>query len=578
MPRPRLTSIQTSTQTFLQTSSLTILKFGGSVLTAPAALDAVVQHIYRHIRVGEKVIAVVSAFNGETDRLLQLSHDQVNDPDPGGVAALAETGELYSAARLGLALDRAGVSVHVLHAGAIGLQAEGSLLDATPTNLDTDAVKAALQTASVLVVPGFVGRTASGRTCLLGRGGSDLTAIFLADELQAQRCVLVKDVNGLFDRDPAVDPRHAQRFDTVTCDDALQLDGSIIQHKAVRYATARARTFEVAGLLRGPGTYVGSQHTSFSTDRDDQPPLRVALLGCGTVGDGVRFSLGSLRHVAQLASITTRSADGVDPDLYVAPDDLHPHDYDVLIEATGTHDIMPFLEAALKAGRTVITANKAVLAEHGKSLHSLARRHGGRLLGGASAGGGLPLLEVAAATAVQFEIISVEALLNGSTNFVIDRIAKGDQVDTAIRQAVTDGLCEADPWRDLAGQDAADKLVVLHNTIAEDLKLTVRIPTRQDAEAALVSISDDPGEVRQVARWSRTEEGASADVTFESLPETHLLAAARCEENIAVLHLAEGDPIVIRGRGAGRWPTSLAVIGDLLQTCARVRSALEVLK
>jgi len=470
------------------------------------------------------------------------------------------------------------VSVHVLHAGAIGLQAEGSLLDATPTKLDTDAVHTALQTASVLVVPGFVGRTAAGRTCLLGRGGSDLTAIFLAEELEADRCVLVKDVNGLFDRDPAVDPRHAKRFDTVTCGDALQLDDSIIQHKAVRYANARARTFEVAGLLRGPGTQVGAERTTFSTDRDDQPPLRVALLGCGIVGEGVQFALGSLRHVAHLVSVTTRTADGLDPALYVAPEDLHPHDYDVLIEATGAHDITPFLQAALKAGRTVITANKAVLAKHGKALHALARRHGGRLLGGASTGGGLPLLEVASATALRSEIVAVEALLNGSTNYVMDRIAKGAPVDTAIEQAVADGLCEADPWRDLAGQDAADKLVVLHNTIAEDLKLTVRIPTHQVALAALASVSDDPGEMRQVARWRRTEEGASADVTFESLPETHPLAAARCEENIAVLHLAEGDPIVIRGRGAGRWPTSLAIIGDLLQICARVRSAWEVLK
>ena len=556
---------------------LTILKFGGSVLTAPAALDAIVQHIYRHVRVGEKVIAVVSAFAGETDRLLRLAQDQVNDPDLGCVAALAETGELYAAARLGLALDRAGVSVHVLHAGAIGLQAEGSLLDATPTNLDADAVNTALQTASVLVVPGFVGRTAAGRTCLLGRGGSDLTAIFLAAELQADRCVLVKDVNGLFDRDPAVDPRHARRFDAVTCGDALKLDDLIMQHKAVRYANARKRTFEVAGLLRGPGTQVGAEHTVFSTDRDGQPPLRVALLGCGTVGDGVRCALGSLCHVARLVSMTTRTGEGVDPELYVAPEDLHPHDYDVLIEATGAHDITPFLQAALKAGRTVITANKAVLAEHGTSLHALARRHGGRLLGGASTGGALPLLEVATATSLQGEITSVEALLNGSTNFVIDRIAKGDSVDTAITQAVADGLCEADPWRDLAGQDAADKLVVLHNTIAENLTLTVQLPTRAEAQAALRSVGGDPGEVRQVARWTRTKDGATAVVAFESLPETHPLAAARCEENIAVLHLAEGDPIVIRGRGAGRWPTTLAVVGDLLQTRARVRSAWEVL-
>ena len=558
--------------------ALTILKFGGSVLTSPAALDGIVQHIYRHVRNGEQVIAVVSAFAGETDRLLRLSHDQVNDPDPGSVAAIAETGELYSAARLGLALDRAGVSVHVLHAGAIGLQAEGALLDSTPTGLDTEAVQSALQTASVLVVPGFVGRTAAGRTCLLGRGGSDLTAVFLAGALNAQRCVLVKDVDGLFDRDPAEDLVHARRFDAVTSDDALLLDEAIIQHKAVRYAQACSIVFEVAGLLREAGTLVGAHATSYTAIRTEHIQLRVALLGCGTVGQGVRTALDSLGHLASLVSITTRTQGGIDPALYKAPDTLRPEDYDVLIEVTGASNVRPLLEAALIGGRIVISANKALLAEHGRLLRALAERHGGRLLAGATTGGGLPLLEVAAATAEHDDIVSVEALLNGSTNFVIDRIAKGSSVDEAVALAVRDGLCEVDPWRDLAGQDAADKLVVLHNTLALDQPLTVHVSTRSEAEAALASVSKDPGQVRQVARWTRLKDGAKAEVSFESLVETHPLAAARCEENIAVLHLAQGDPIVIRGRGAGRWPTTLAVVGDLLEACGPVRFTSEVFK
>ena len=544
-------------------SRLTILKFGGSVLTTPASLDAIVHHIYRHIRNGEKVIAVVSAFAGETDRLLELSHDQVKDPDPGCIAAVAETGELYSASRLGLALDRAGVSVHVLHAGAIGLQAEGHLLDATPTGLDTHAVDGALQSASVLVVPGFVGRTAVGRTCLLGRGGSDLTAIFLAAELQAGQCVLVKDVDGLFDRDPAVDPDNAIRFDTVTCDEALLLDGAIIQHKAVRYARTRELVFEVAGLLQGAGTLVGTQATAVSEATSDCVPLRVALLGLGTVGEGVRQAIGGLEHVARVVSISTHCGEGIDSSLFVDLGDLHPRDYDVLIEATGSQDITPLVYATLRAGRTVITANKALLATGSTALHALARQHGGRLLGGASTGGGLPLLEVAAAANGQVE--RVEALLNGSTNFVIDRIGKGCSVDAAIDLAVRHGLCERDPWRDLAGQDAADKLIILHNTIAPGLLLTVHVPTQAEAQASLESVKGDPGQVRQVARWIREGDTAVATVAFESLAQTHPLAAARCEENIAVLSLAQGDPIVLRGRGVGRWPTTLAMMGDLLQ-------------
>ena len=552
-------------------SSLTILKFGGSVLTTPSSLDGIVQHIYRHVRDGEKVIAVVSAYAGETDRLLALSHEQVNDPDPGCVAAVAETGELYSASHLGLSLDRAGIAVHVLHAGAIGLQAEGPLLDATPTGLDAAAVDAALQTASVLVVPGFVGRTAVGRTCLLGRGGSDLTAIFLAAELKAGQCVLVKDVDGLFDRDPALDPDNAVRFDAVTCDQALLLDEAIIQHKAIRYASSHKLKFEVAGLLRGPGTVVGAQATTISKAAADCAPLRVALLGLGTVGEGVRQAIDGLEHVARVVSISTLCNEGIDPSLLMHLGDVHPRDYDVLIESTGSQDISPLLQAGLKAGRTVITANTALLASRVSSLHALAQRHGGRLFGSGSIGGSLPLLEVAAVADGQVE--RVEALLNGSTNVVIDRIGQGCSVDEAIVQAVHEGLCASDPWRDLAGEDAADKLVVLHHTIAPALSLQVHVPTQAEAQAALESVNKDPGEVRQVARWTRDGDHAVASVTFESLSQTHPLAASRCGEHIAVLSLAHGDSIVLRGRASRRWPTILAVMGDLLQVALETRGA-----
>jgi homoserine dehydrogenase len=539
-------------------------------MTSPSQLDAIVQHTYHHVRRGEKVIAVVSAFAGETDRLLELSQAQVNDPDPGCVAAIAETGELYSAARLGLALDRAGVSVHVLHAGAIGLQAEGALLDATPTRLDVQAVHAALDTASVLVVPGFVGRTATGRTCLLGRGGSDLTAIFLATELEAEHCVLVKDVDGLFDRDPATDPTRAVRFDAVTFEEALSLDDAIVQHKAVRYARSRNRQFEVAGLLRPSGTCVGDAQTQTSAAKATPSVLRVALLGCGTVGDCVREAIGSLGSIARVVSITTRRSEGVDPSLYVPIEALKTSAYDILIEATGAMDVGPVLHAALKAGRTVISANKALLATHGLALQSCANRHGGRLLYGASTGGSLPLLEVAACRP---GLQRVDAILNGSTNFVIDRIAQGWSVERAIAKAVQDGLCEADPWRDLAGQDAADKLVVLHNTLAANVPLQVHVPTQAQAKEALASVASDRGQLRQVAVWARTPDGATATVAFESLAETHPLAGARCEENIALMHWPDFPSVTIRGRGAGRWPTTLAVIGDVLQVALEASCA-----
>ncbi len=248
---------------------VTILKFGGSVLTSESVLPAVVQHIDRHCRDGQRVVAVVSAFAGETDRLLSHAYEYGGQADPAGVAALAETGECHAAAMLDLALGHAGLNPHVLHAGSIGLEAEGPMLDATPVRVDVDSIHQTLDDAGVLVVPGFVGRTASGQTCLFGRGGSDLTAVFLAEALHADSCRLIKRVDGVYDRDPLVFA-NASRFDSITFDDVLRLDDSAIQHKAICWAQAHQLPFEVGRLLGSRWTTVGANRTQLSQpDRDE---------------------------------------------------------------------------------------------------------------------------------------------------------------------------------------------------------------------------------------------------------------------------------------------------------------------
>jgi aspartokinase len=106
----------------------------------------------------------------------------------------------------------------------------------------------------VVIVPGFLGRSTRGETTLLGRGGSDLTALFIAHHLRA-RCRLVKDVDGLYDRDPA--EGGARRFESVCHDDVLALSEGIVQHKAVRFARDVRLEFEVGCLGEDRGTVVG---------------------------------------------------------------------------------------------------------------------------------------------------------------------------------------------------------------------------------------------------------------------------------------------------------------------------------
>lgn len=236
-------------------NSLTVLKFGSSVLPTEADLPVAVREIQHWVSKGHRVIAVVSALGDTTDRLLSQAGAYGPGPDDAATAALLATGELTTVALLGLALNRAGTPASVLDSAAIGLATTGPILDSRATDLDRAAVHRALTRKPVLVIPGFLGRDDSGQTTLLGRGGSDLTALFLAGELLADQCVLLKDVDGLYDSDPASNSR-ARRFARVNYDDVLGLAEGIVQHKAVRYARERRVQFSVAAPSKFEGSLI----------------------------------------------------------------------------------------------------------------------------------------------------------------------------------------------------------------------------------------------------------------------------------------------------------------------------------
>ena len=183
----------------MRRDSVTVLKFGSSVLRGEEDLSQTVHEIYRWIRAGDRVLAVVSAFGVETNRLLEQAFRYGENPNDDAVAGLVSTGEATASALLRLALDRAGIPSTVLDAARISLRTEGPVLDAQPCDVDTVQIWQAFAEVPVCVVPGFVGRTRRGVPSLLGRGGSDLTALFLGQRLGATRCRLIKDVKGLYE-------------------------------------------------------------------------------------------------------------------------------------------------------------------------------------------------------------------------------------------------------------------------------------------------------------------------------------------------------------------------------------------
>lgn len=554
--------------------SIVILKLGGSVLADRQDLVHAVHEIYRYLREGRRVVAVVSALGRTTDRLLGEARDLCGTPEPAGLAALLATGEATSAALLSLALDRAGIPSTLLEPWRVGLRTGGPVLDAEPLEINRREIFRALEERPVVVLSGFVGQDAEGRTTLLGRGGSDLTALFVAHRLGADVCRLVKDVDGLYDRDPAASTG-ARRYASLTWEDALAVCGRAVQAKAIEYARRFGLSFEVAGAGAAGATLVGRGPTCLCEPAVSLPPLRVALLGLGTVGLGVYCHLAARPDLFQVVGIAVRDLakhrnDGVPEDLLSTdPWQVAALPSDLVIEAIGgVHPASDLVAAALEGGRDVITANKAVMAHHGSRLARLARERGVKILFSATVGGGVPVVESVERVARSAAIHSVEGVLNATTTFVLDQIVDGCDLAGAVRKAQENGFAEADPSADLSGLDAAHKLVVVARAaFGADLD-----PDRIERHGIA---GLDPREVRaahmagsivRLVASCRQAPGGKIDAWVRplKLPAYHPLAHPRNEENRVLIQTVSGAPVVVDGKGAGRWPTAESVFADVL--------------
>jgi aspartate kinase len=234
----------------------TVLKIGGSVLTGPQAYRRVSSHIGTRLCTapGERIVAVVSAELGVTDRLLATATGIVEQPDARTLDLLWSTGETRSAALLALSLQALGVRVTVANVHQAGLSsiARGSM-QVNPLRL-----QALLADHDVVVVPGFFARGGGDSLRSLGRGGSDLTAVLLAAGLGAASCELLKDVPGFFTQDPKRSP-DARPIPRLSFTHALAMadDGcELVQRQAIEAARVHALPLHVRAIGHAAGTRI----------------------------------------------------------------------------------------------------------------------------------------------------------------------------------------------------------------------------------------------------------------------------------------------------------------------------------
>lgn len=545
-----------------------VLKFGGSVLQSEDDLSQAVHEIYRHWRRGTRVVAVVSALGQTTDDLIRRANRYGTDPNPAALASLLLTGEAMSAALLALALGRSGIPTKLLSAEQAGIQTKGDILDAEPVAADVGRIKKELEN-SVVVVSGFTGVNERGDLTLLGRGGSDYTALFLAQQLNA-RCVLIKDVEGLYESDPA-NSKRPRRFAQAGYATTLQCGAVLVQEKALRFAEKHDLHFEIAAFGSESGTTIGNFADAFAHELK-RKPIRVALLGCGTVGGGVYQRLTELPELFEITGVVNldpqKAVAGGINEQHIARDAkaLIETGCDIVVELIGgIEPAKTYIEHALRLKRHVITANKALLATAGEDLRRLAESSGVTLRYSASVGGALPALEAVAQNAAG-KTESVAGIINGTCNFICDQLASGVDFNAAVNLAQTEGFAEADPTLDLNGTDAAQKIILLaRETFGVNLPLSSVHRTGIDSlNPADVSAAVRNGYAyRLIAECRRTTNGVSASVRPVAFPISHPFAQTRGAENCLVIKSEDGRSRLLRGRGAGRYATTEAVIADL---------------
>jgi homoserine dehydrogenase len=311
-----------------------------------------------------------------------------------------------------------------------------------------------------------------------------------------------------------------------------------------------------------------------------QRPLRIALFGFGTVGSSVaRILVDSKPEGLELTHIFNRGVERkrVDwaPSRVVWSEDADAvlsSDVDVVVELAGGLDPAGgWVRRALEAGKSVVTANKKLIAFHGVELERLAALKGGHLKYGAAVAGGIPVIPGLEQGLSGDRIERIEGILNGTCNFILSKMEDGAEYATVLAEAQAKGYAETDPTEDVGGFDARAKLSIL-------MRLALRVEVDPEEivprpintiTAVDFSYARDLGcTIRQIARAERqggTNSAAVAATVGPMLVDRRSpLAWSRGTENMVIFSGAYGGDVVFSGHGAGGHPTAVAVVSDLL--------------
>ena len=311
----------------------------------------------------------------------------------------------------------------------------------------------------------------------------------------------------------------------------------------------------------------------------------IGLLGCGTVGasvaqrllndhvaiarrSGVNYELravairdcGKERPGALDAGLLTRDARALVDDPRI----------DLIVEVIGgTTDAADLVERALERGRSVVSANKDLVATQGPRLRALANARGGSLRYEAAVCGAIPIVRLLDDSLAGDRVDAVGGVVNGTCTAILSAMEAGAEYDEALAEAQRLGYAEADPANDVEGIDAAHKLAVLMQLGFGLAVISPRIRHRGIAQVSKRDVARAHMlgyRIRLVAAAARTRHATYADVAPVLVPADHPFAQASGPQNVVRVVARDAGSLLISGRGAGGFPTASAVLGDVVSS------------
>lgn len=322
----------------------------------------------------------------------------------------------------------------------------------------------------------------------------------------------------------------------------------------------------------------------------EEKKIKIALLGLGTVGGGVYklvhrradVMVHTIGTELEIAKILVRNLSkvraGVDASLLTDnwQEILEDEEIRIVVEVMGgIEPARTMILDALRAGKHVVSANKDLIAVHGKELLDAAEESGSDFLFEAAVAGGIPIIRPLKQCLAGNDISEVMGIMNGTTNYILTKMFEENMgFEEALAQATELGYAEADPTADIEGLDAGRKAAILasiafHSRVTFSDVYTEGITKITKEDISYAKEFDSVIKLLGVAK--NTETGIEAGVYPMLLPESHPLASVRDSFNAVFVHGDAVDDAMFYGRGAGELPTASAVMGDIIDVARNLK-------